>query len=87
MALTLNNLQRVDMPLNKETKPNQIWRFLQYGKEFLEYSSTFFFSHQTVMLTTGANFRMLSFPSTTSEFATYAEAIYILGSHFITPQK
>ena len=23
MALTLNNLKRVDMPLNKETKPNQ----------------------------------------------------------------
>ena len=23
MALALNNLQRVDMPLNKETKPNQ----------------------------------------------------------------
>ena len=24
MALALNNLQKVDMPLNKETKPNQI---------------------------------------------------------------
>ena len=24
MALALNNLKRVDMPLNKETKPNQI---------------------------------------------------------------
>ena len=24
MALALNNLQRVDMSLNKETKPNQI---------------------------------------------------------------
>ena len=23
MALALNNLKRVDMPLNKETKPNQ----------------------------------------------------------------
>ena len=26
MALALNNLKRVDMPLNKETKPNQIRR-------------------------------------------------------------
>ena len=25
MALALNNLKRVDMPLNKETKPNQDW--------------------------------------------------------------
>ena len=23
MALALNNLKRIDMPLNKETKPNQ----------------------------------------------------------------
>ena len=26
MALALNNLKRVDMPLNKETKPNQLSR-------------------------------------------------------------
>ena len=26
MALALNNLKRVDMPLNKETKPNNLWR-------------------------------------------------------------
>ena len=25
MALALNNLKRVDMPLNKETKPNHSW--------------------------------------------------------------
>ena len=28
MALALNNLKRVDMPLNKETKPNQTKPFL-----------------------------------------------------------
>ena len=28
MALALNNLKRVDMPLNKETKPNR-----NYGNE------------------------------------------------------
>ena len=27
MALVLNNLKRVDMPLNKETKPNQTENF------------------------------------------------------------
>ena len=29
MALALNDLQRVDMPLNKETKPNQTVKWLQ----------------------------------------------------------
>ena len=28
MALALNNLQRVDMPLNKQTKPNQTKLFI-----------------------------------------------------------
>ena len=28
MALALNNLKRVDMPLNKETKPNQTNHFV-----------------------------------------------------------
>ena len=28
MALALNNLKRVDMPLNKETKPNQTYKVL-----------------------------------------------------------
>ena len=28
MALALNNLKRVDMPLNKETKPNQTYFIL-----------------------------------------------------------
>ena len=30
MALALNNLQRVDMPLNKETKPNQTFHLRDY---------------------------------------------------------
>ena len=34
MALALNNLKRVDMPLNKETKPNQT-----RSECFMEYST------------------------------------------------
>ena len=30
MALALNNLKRVDMPLNKEAKPNQTEQILGY---------------------------------------------------------
>ena len=32
MAFALNNLKRVDMPLNKETKTNQTWDHLKYEK-------------------------------------------------------
>ena len=31
MALALNNLKRVDMPLSKETKPNQNYATRKYG--------------------------------------------------------
>ena len=42
MALALNNLKRVDMPLNKETKPNH-----NFGIDFSESRSDFSkeFSH------------------------------------------
>ena len=32
MALALNNLKRVDMPLNKETKPNKTWQYTGWNK-------------------------------------------------------
>ena len=42
MALALNNLKRADMPLNKETKPNQMQLLLPgikyYPKDFLKFS-------------------------------------------------
>ena len=40
MALALNNLKRIDMPLNKETKPNHlqymyvIYRVINTGDQF-----------------------------------------------------
>ena len=43
MALALNNLKRVDMPLNKETKPNQTKTNTEHIKLF--FSSRFVNAH------------------------------------------
>ena len=42
MDLALNNLKRVDMPLNKETKPNQpeVWKTRKFNDWLLRYYNT-----------------------------------------------